>query len=408
MDTSPTSFLRGALRVHQPARGYRFNVDSVLLSGFSWVREGEDVLDLGTGTGILLLLLGHRHHPGRLAGVEIDPEMAEVAERNLQENGWADRYSVVPGDFRRTAAPGGSAYPLVVCNPPYHPVRSGRAGPHPSRALARQQETATPSEVVSAARRALAPFGRFCFCCPFADLPAWTTALRGGGLHPRLVRPVRHAPGSPPYLALVQAVAEPSLCLTLPDLVVHLPDGTYGPEAAGWLGDTAPPPLRTLCDAMVGKLARYLRLLGVPTGFARNASDDWLLRETRRTGAVLLTRDRPLLARCARKGLRALDPASDSPSEQLRTVARELGPFPPGAPPLCLVCGAPGLEVDRREVLGRVPPYTFLTHRRFSCCPCCGKLTWEGSHLERFRRGVLGGGSPAPGNDPRPRPLKRE
>ncbi|MEW6757590.1 MAG: Mut7-C RNAse domain-containing protein [Acidobacteriota bacterium] len=408
METTVTPFLRGALRVHQPVRGYRFNMDSVLLSGFAWVREGEDVLDLGTGTGILLLLLGHRHHPRNLVGVEIDPEMARLAARNLEENGWADRSLVVNGDLRRTGAPSGGAFPLVVCNPPYYPVRSGRSLPDPARAQARQQGSANPEEIASSAGRNLAPGGRFCLCCPFPDLPAWAAALRASGLHLRLVRAVRHGPNAEPYLALVQAALQPAECLTLPDLEVRLPGGAYGPEAAGWLGDAAPPPLRTLCDAMVGKLARYLRLLGVPTGFARNAADGWLLEEARRTGALLLTRDRPLLARSARRGIRALDPLSDSPAEQLQAVARAFGPFPEGAPPLCLDCGAPGLEVDRREALGRVPAYTFLTHRRFSCCPCCGKLTWEGSHLERFRRDVLEGGHGRAGSRPPLRPFDRE
>ncbi|MEW5763729.1 MAG: Mut7-C RNAse domain-containing protein [Acidobacteriota bacterium] len=394
--------------MHQPARGFRFTVDSVLLSGFAWVREGEDVLDLGTGTGILLLLLGHRHHPRRLVGVEIDLEMARLAARNFEENGWSDRSLVVNGDLRCPGTLTGGAFSLVVSNPPYFPVRSGRAHPDPARARARQQGSADPMEIVSAARRNLTPRGRFCLCCPFSDLPAWTSALQAGGLHPRLVRAVRHGPGSEPYLALVQAVPGPVACFHLPDLVVHLPGGAYGPEAAAWLGDTPPPPWRTLCDAMVGKLARYLRLLGVPTGYARDASDDWLLEEARRTGAVLLTRDRPLLARSARRGVRALDPSSDSPAEQLRNVVKALGPLPENSPPLCLDCGAPMLDVDRREVLGRVPPYTFLTHRRFSCCACCGKLTWEGSHLERFRRDVLGGEPGGAGIRPPPRPFDRE
>ncbi len=391
METTPTRFLRGALTVHQPARGFRFGIDSVVLAGFSRVRDQERVLDLGTGSGILLLLLAAWHHPGSLTGIERDPDLSELARRNFLQNGLAERAEVLEGDLRREEVLPEAAFDLVVCNPPYFPPRAGRAAPSAGRAEARHQITLSPGEVARAARRALKAEGRLCLCFPAEALAIWVEALREAGLHPRLLREVRHGEGDPPYLLLLQAVVAPSPTLRLPPLTLRGPEGAYTPEVASWLGDGPPAGTRFLCDAMVGRLARYLRLLGVDAGFARKAEDDWLLGEAQRTGAVLVTRDRPLLQRCRRGRVHGFDPGSDDPRIQLQAFWRAFGPLPAGSPPRCVACNAPVLEVAREEARGRVPPYTFLTHRRFAACPCCGKLTWEGSHLERFRRDIITG-----------------
>jgi hypothetical protein len=140
---------------------------------------------------------------------------------------------------------------------------------------------------------------------------------------------------------------------------------------------------------MLGTLSRYLRLTGWDAAYARKAEDSWLLDECARSGRVLLTRDRPLLARCSMTGVTALDPGSDVPRDQLAAMR---GAFPSKSPgvPRCLKCNAPTAELNREGARGKVPPYTHLTHERFNACPCCGKITWEGSHLERFRKDVTG------------------
>ncbi len=390
MKASMTPFLNGAIRVHQPVSGYRFNVDSVLLAGFSWVREEETVLDLGTGSGILLLLLAHWHHPSSFTGIEIQPDMADLAERNLEENGWSDAGSVVRGDFREDGVLPAGGFDLVVCNPPYFEVTRGKTSPDPTRAVARQNVSASLLEVLKAGRRALKPKGRFCLLCPATRLQDLLAMAPEAGLNPRLIRMVRSSWDTPPYLALLQlAPAGDAVCVSLPPLVIRDTDKRYTAEVAAWLGDTPPSGPRFLCDAMLGKLAKYLRLLGCDTAYGRAPRDAWLAGEAARTARILLTRDRPLLAASAKRGLRAFDPGSNTPAEQLEAVRSAFGPFAGDRPPRCLACNAPCLPVRREEALGKVPPYTYLTHRRFSACACCGTLTWEGSHLARFRTAIL-------------------
>jgi tRNA1Val (adenine37-N6)-methyltransferase len=386
MDTTLTPFLRGKIRVHQPAKGYRFNVDSVLLAGFAWARDGETVLDLGTGSGILLLLLAHRHHLSRFLGVELQPELAGLARRNLEENGWSERGAILEGDLRNSALIPPGRFDLVVCNPPYGEPGRGMRSADPQRALARTGEAAPLQEVLAAARRALAPGGRACLVLPLERLAEALAAAEAAGLAPHLLRRVRHREGAEPHLALIQFLRGGSRrLLNLPDLALTASGGAYTAEVLKWMGDAPEDPPRVLCDVMLGKLARYLRLLGVDAAYARKAEDDWLLEEARRSGRILLTRDRPLLAQCPKAGVESFDPGSDAAKEQLARFRRAFSLSLGGRPPRCLRCNASPLPVRREEVRGLVPPYTYLTHTRFRACPCCGKLTWEGSHLERFQ-----------------------
>ena len=126
MDTAgftQDALLRGELSLWQPARGqgYRFNLDPVLLSGFS--RPRGRVLELGAGCGVLGLLLLKRGRAEQVTFVERQPALAALCERNLKENGFADRGRVVCGDLRELTL---EAHEGVVFNPPYFAANSGR------------------------------------------------------------------------------------------------------------------------------------------------------------------------------------------------------------------------------------------------------------------------------------------
>ena len=142
-------------------------------------------------------------------------------------------------------------------------------------------------------------------------------------------------------------------------------------------------PLRLLADGMLGRLARWLRLLGYDTAYENDADDLELARRARAEGRVLLTRDRAL---AARRGLRTLLIKSEVLEEQVRQVREALGPPPDPALSRCSLCNLPLEPATREEVADRVPPYVLRTHERFRTCPGCGRVYWEGTHLERMRR----------------------
>lgn len=392
METALTVFLRGGLRIQQPAKGYRFNVDSVLLAQFATVRDGEAVVDLGAGSGILLLLAGYFGHPSTLLGIELQSEMAELCRENLWENGWEERGGALAADLRDLSALPQGAFALAVANPPYHGAGRSQACQTTAKDTSRRDASLSPAQLFQAADHLLAPEGRFCLLIPEPRREEMMAAMKEQRFSPWITRSVRPSAEKAPNVHLVQARREAvSKPVVLPDLVLWEAPKRYHPPVQRYLhGERGAGP-RFFADCMVGRLAKALRLSGYDCAFASGAEDGWLLEESRRTGRILLTRDQELLERALRHGVSAFAPPGDEVRTQLREVVRSFGSPPEGAVPQCVECNVPFLPLSREAAKGKVPPYTWLTRDRFQGCPCCGKLTWEGSHLARFR---AGGGEP--------------
>lgn len=144
-------------------------------------------------------------------------------------------------------------------------------------------------------------------------------------------------------------------------------------------------PLRLLADGMLGRLARWLRLLGYDTAYENDADDMYLARRARAEGRVLLTRDRAL---ASRRGLSTLLVESEVLEKQIRQVLETLGPPPEPALSRCSLCNVPLEAVSKDLVADRVPPYVFRTQQQFRLCPACGRVYWPGSHLERMAQQI--------------------
>lgn len=142
-------------------------------------------------------------------------------------------------------------------------------------------------------------------------------------------------------------------------------------------------PLKLLADNMLGRLARWLRLLGYDTAYERDADDLRLARRARSERRVLLTRDHAL---AARPGLHTLLIESEELEEQIEEVREALGPPPKPTLSRCNVCNTPLEPASSEEVADRVPPYVLRTHDEFQVCPGCGRVYWAGTHLEHMRQ----------------------
>jgi hypothetical protein len=145
---------------------------------------------------------------------------------------------------------------------------------------------------------------------------------------------------------------------------------------------------RFLADAMLGRLARWLRGLGYDTVWEADISDAELARRALAEARTILTRDRAFPEEWRLADLLVLD--SEEPLAQLRQVARRFG-LDPSRPLFtrCLVCNALLVPASRARVAGRVPPRVLAARERFSACPACDKVYWEGSHTARMRRVLL-------------------
>lgn len=217
--------------------GYRFvyddtlfppGTDSFLLSAFPKLKPGLRVCDLGSGTGLLGLLLLQRQPELTVTGVELLPEAADLSTQTAAANSLEDRLSVKVGDLRRVREllPA-AAFDLVVCNPPYYPAASGRLPMSDTRRTARSELGCTLQEVCAAASYLLPWSGRFCLVHKPERLGDLCCALREAGLELKRLRPVCPSAGAAPSLLLAEGRrgGRPGVEI-LPPLVLRQDNGT--------------------------------------------------------------------------------------------------------------------------------------------------------------------------------------
>ena len=153
---------RNGLKIIQNPKAFCFGMDAVLLSGFARVRDGGTVLDMGTGTGIIPILLEAKTGASHLTGLEIQADSADMARRSVALNGLEEKIDIVEGDIREAAGlfPAAS-FDVVTCNPPYMAGGHGLANPEAPKAIARHEVKCTFEDVASQAARLLKPGGNF-------------------------------------------------------------------------------------------------------------------------------------------------------------------------------------------------------------------------------------------------------
>lgn len=197
------------LKLIQNPESFCFGTDAVLLADFATVKKNAAVCDLGTGTGILPLLLYGRYGFSHCDAVEIQPDMADMAARSMRLNGLEDLITVHPGDLReiRSLLPGDS-YTTVVCNPPYQKAKSGEHNHDEQHRLARHEATCTLEDVCAAAAYLLKYGGRFAMVHHTDRIVDIFETMRAYHLEPKRCRPVQARSNSPAYVVLVEAVKE--------------------------------------------------------------------------------------------------------------------------------------------------------------------------------------------------------
>jgi tRNA1Val (adenine37-N6)-methyltransferase len=225
---------RKKLRIHLPGEidGYRYSLDPFILGPFLRIRVGSAVIDLGTGNGILLLLIHSRFRPGRLTGIEVQKDLCEAARRNAADSGLTGQMEIVHGDIRnvRSLFDAGS-FDAAVSNPPYRRFSDGRVNPSLSKAAARHEIYCTLTDWVEAASYLLKPKGRlYLIYHPyrFAEL---TRTLTEKGLEPKRVRFVHPKPNTEASMVLVEALkgGKPDLKVE-PPFFIRGSDGDYSEE----------------------------------------------------------------------------------------------------------------------------------------------------------------------------------
>lgn len=223
---------QGRLKIIQPKKGYRFSIDAVLLTGLTRIRPQDRVVDLGTGCGVIPLLIAFRSPAEYITGIEIQESFVSMARRNVDINNFSHLISIVQADLRNLQV-GMVEGPvnLVVSNPPYGRLSSGRLNPNEERAIARHELFASLADVVRAAAQLLPRKGRFAIIYPARRLPNLLREISIGGFAPKhltLIHTTLEAEAKLVHLESIKGGGE--------ELRVHKPfaicqsDGSYTDE----------------------------------------------------------------------------------------------------------------------------------------------------------------------------------
>lgn len=223
---------RNGYGIIQNKTKFCFGMDAVLLSGFARVKPGEKVIDLGTGTGIIPLLLEAKYEGEHYTGLEIQKDMADMAARSVALNGLENKISIVEGDILKAGTIFGLAqFDVVTSNPPYMNDAHGLKNPDLPKAIARHEILCTLEDVVREASRLLRPGGRFYMVHRPHRLIEIITALTSYKLEPKRMKMVHPYVDKEANMVLIEAVrGGRSMMKVEAPVIVYKEPGVYTDE----------------------------------------------------------------------------------------------------------------------------------------------------------------------------------
>lgn len=217
------------LKIIQNPKWFCFGIDAVLLSGFAKIKQGDEVMDLGTGTGIIPLLLAAKTGASHIDALEIQKEVAQMAMRSVELNMLEDKINVINADLvdYKTS----KQYNVVVCNPPYKTADTGLVNPEDKLKISRHEICCNLHEIIRTASRILKPSGRFAMIHRPERITDIMYEMRTQNLEPKRLRYVYSDVKKPPVMVLVEGIkcSKPYI-KTEPPLVIYNEDGSYTDE----------------------------------------------------------------------------------------------------------------------------------------------------------------------------------
>ena len=223
---------RNGYRIIQKKKGFCFGMDAVLLSGFAQVKEGEVAVDLGTGTGIIPILLEAKTKGKHFTGLEIQEEVAEMAGRSVRLNQLENRVDIVRGDIKEASRLFGKAsFDVVTSNPPYMNANHGLKNPELPKAIARHEVFCTLDDVCREASLLLKSGGRFYMVHRPHRLAEIITALKTYKLEPKRMKLVHPFVDKEANMVLIEAVrGGRSMMKVEAPIIVYREPGVYTRE----------------------------------------------------------------------------------------------------------------------------------------------------------------------------------
>ena len=223
--------MRSGRAIIQNQNEFCFSMDSVLIAHFPKFKKNSRVIDLGTGTGVIPLLIAD--NVKEICAVELNSRMADLARRNVELNGLSEKISVVEGDYRKHRELfKAESFDAAIANPPYTPITDGEANKISGIARARHEFTATLEDVVTAARYVLKFHGAFYMIHLAARLCEIVDALHRHQMEMKRLRLIQPKAGRDANLIMLEAVVGANVgnLKIMPPLIVHNDDNSYTEE----------------------------------------------------------------------------------------------------------------------------------------------------------------------------------
>lgn len=223
---------RNGYRIIQNEDGFCFGMDAVLLSGYAEVRKGERVLDMGTGTGIIPVLLEAKTEGEHFTGLEIQPQSVDMARRSVALNHLEDKIDIVEGDIKTASSLFGKAvFDVITSNPPYMNEKHGLTNPQLPKAIARHEILCSLADVVREASLMLRPGGRFYMVHRPRRLIEIITELSSHRLEVKRLKPVYPTADKEASMVLLEAVKGGGALMKLEKpIIVYREPGVYSDE----------------------------------------------------------------------------------------------------------------------------------------------------------------------------------
>ncbi|MGZ6292926.1 MAG: tRNA1(Val) (adenine(37)-N6)-methyltransferase [Syntrophales bacterium] len=217
------------VKIFQKEKGYRFSVDALLLAHFVRVKKGDLIADLGTGSGVIAIIVAQRKECGSVVAVDIQEELVDMARRSVMLNDLQEKVNICHGDVRRIETlfkPG--SFDVSIFNPPYRELSSGKLNLNAERSVARHEIKGTLHDFLKASTYLLKKSGRVYIIYPATRMVGLLSSMRTAGMEPKRLRIVHSHASSRGEFVLAEGVKNGREQLAvLPPLIVYSEAGQY-------------------------------------------------------------------------------------------------------------------------------------------------------------------------------------
>jgi len=232
MNQTIDTFFEGRIKIRQREKGYRFSIDPILIAHYSKIPKHSKILDIGTGSGIIPIILTYLHEDCRVFGIEIQKNLAEIANKNIEDNGVSEKIKILNmdlSDLSQNELQGPAD--IIITNPPYRKVTSGRINPECEKATARHEISLTLEQLLKKSSSLIKTGGLFHIIYPSQRLAELIYEMKTVNIEPKSMRLIHSFIDQPPRLVMVSGrKGAQSGLIVDPPLIIYKKEDEYSEE----------------------------------------------------------------------------------------------------------------------------------------------------------------------------------